>query len=115
MKLLYANKETKGFIQLTGEELDILIESLSNYAKEMSESDNPLDENVAKTAKAMVDSCKVQLNSFRIGKWVAFHQLDDYWNKFYKCSICQRVLQVPHGREAKDEAPYCHCGAYNGG
>lgn len=35
----------------------------------------------------------------------------DYFNNFYKCSLCGREILLSQGDNLLEEYPFCHCGA----
>ena len=43
--------------------------------------------------------------------WTPYPFMDDMRIKHYSCSVCKRVVFIPHGRDVEKEMPYCHCGA----
>ena len=45
------------------------------------------------------------------GKWVPYPCMDDMYKAFFKCSVCGKIVSVPHGKTVETELPFCNCGA----
>ena len=66
---------------------------------------------IADCIEIMKDIPAADVRPVARGKWVPYPCMDDMYKAFFKCSVCGKIVSVPHGKTVETELPFCNCGA----